>query len=639
MHGNSAPASWRTFSAFDGVELWRWPVLMRSGSGRLTHLKGMKRRWLSYRLVELALAFFLLTSPLAKSWTLWPGVTAYGWFFYGVNMNLQCMLLAFDGWRDFGMQPVYQQSGDPEGQGYPPSLWSSFDHDFKTTECDLLAHLRCGGFRGVRVGEAQRPGPARGRRRALTRTRALRLWSSNCRSLPANFDQVRHFDADVLALQESRTDVKDQERYGLALKQPCACCGAAGSCCPSWSAAWGAPMGYTTSEAGKPVKGHGGTAVLAREPGRVQRVEPMLDVDHHLLDSGRSVLARVPYGNGRQSLYVSSFYGISNHYKERELRDRNETLLSLTFQQAESLGEVPVVICADLNCDPSESATAAAALASGRWVDVGRSWHEARGDIPPATHSKSKRFAEADTRIDVIFANREAWVAIRGYRERYDVAEGVWDHAPLEVEFDFERLEVEGDVVLTEPALDLTAVAVPKDDDEEGQARLRAHVETALRPHQDTFEEAIARRDVQSAWRAACMTWVDFLLLRGARLRDDGTNLEPEFFVKVVRGELPSRQALRLREPDDGWGRGTRRTRDLVKVEGALHALCSHIGRAVANGQDETVARRTSQAIATWLTVKRRGDEWMGTDLVDKEDVPNLGALRWLERRAADRRL
>ena len=182
-------------------------------------------------------------------------------------------------------------------------------------------------------------------------------------------------------------------------------------------------------------------------------------------------------------------------------------------------------------------------------------------------------------------------------------------------------------------------MAVPKDDDEEGQARLRTHVETALRPHQATFEEAIARRDVQSAWRAACMTWVDFLLLRGARLRDDGTNLVPEFFVKVVRGELPSRQALRLREPDDGWGRGTRRTRDLVKVEGALHALCSHIGRAVANGQDETVARRTSQAIATWLTVKRRGDEWMGTDLVDKEDVPNLGALRWLEHRAADRRL
>ena len=458
------PYSWTRW-ALDGVELWLCPVLRWSSWGMLCGSLLLPplppKSWMlrfsaatSGRFVFLNSNSTCMTSPLAKSWTLWPGVTAHGWFCYGVNMNLQCMLLALDGWRDFGRQPVYQQSGDPEGQGYPLSIRSSFGHGFKTTECDHLAHLRCGCFRGVRVGEAQRPGPARGRRRALTRTRALRLWSSNCRSLPANFDQVRHFDADVLALQESRTDVKDQERYGLALKQPCACCGAAGSCCPSWSAAWGAPMGYTTSEAGKLVKGHGGTAVLAREPGRVQRVEPMLDVDHHLLDSGRSVLARVPYGNGRQSLYVSSFYGISNHDKERELRDRNETLLSLTFQQAESLGEVPVVICpvvicADLNCDPSESATVAAALASGRWVDVGRSWHEARGDIPPATHSKSKRFAEADTRIDVIFANREAWVAIRGYRERYDVAEGVWDHAPLEVEFDFERLEVEGDVVLT----------------------------------------------------------------------------------------------------------------------------------------------------------------------------------------------
>ena len=65
----------------------------------------------------------------------------------------------------------------------------------------------------------------------------------------------------------------------------------------------------------------------------------------------------VPTGEGSTFLHVEGLYGVANAALDDLKASTNEVLIQRTLGHAESLGEVPVLICADCNMNPAASKT------------------------------------------------------------------------------------------------------------------------------------------------------------------------------------------------------------------------------------------------------------------------------------------
>ena len=143
-----------------------------------------------------------------------------------------------------------------------------------------------------------------------------------------------------------------------------------------------------------------------------------------LFESGRWVAAAVPLGSGARCAYVHSFYAPTNPHRDPFRKAFAQRLLTLLFGAAAAAGDAPTIISADLNQNPEQSDIIKAAVASGRWIDVGAAF--ARGGPIQTTFRREGPYEgmskdDKSTRIDILLCSVAAWAAIKTFEYRFDL--------------------------------------------------------------------------------------------------------------------------------------------------------------------------------------------------------------------------
>ena len=87
--------------------------------------------------------------------------------------------------------------------------------------------------------------------------------------------------------------------------------------------------------------------------------------------SGRWTSALLTLGGGSRSLAIHSYYGESKANSDPIKKAESERQLWTMFTITAANGDSPVVICTDLNCEPSDSPCVAEQIERNGWVDAG----------------------------------------------------------------------------------------------------------------------------------------------------------------------------------------------------------------------------------------------------------------------------
>lgn len=248
----------------------------------------------------------------------------------------------------------------------------------------------------------------------------LHLVTANVTSLQAHLELVTAFPATALLLQETRLGKQGQD----ALRQQIVERG--------WTPLYGQPQplvaGVRRQSPWNAV--HGGVAILVQKTTPSQLVVPKGDLAKGLWESGRWCHATIATGTGRNFLHLISVYGFA-HDPTNSSNRLNDALLAQVFEEAASLGEVPVVIAGDFNILTSSSQTLKDAYSTGKWFDAADMWATANGVEPSATCSKGR-----PTRIDYMIVNAAALPAIQSVEVWED--SGLPTHRPVMLELDME---------------------------------------------------------------------------------------------------------------------------------------------------------------------------------------------------------
>eukprot|EP00959_Pyramimonas_sp_CCMP1952_P247958 5183397-Pyramimonas_sp.AAC.1 len=119
------------------------------------------------------------------------------------------------------------------------------------------------------------------------------------------------------------------------------------------------------------------------------------------------------------------------------VRTRNDRLFRFAFEDAEALGDQPVVMCVDSNTTVAQTSTLSAALATGRWHDVGAMY----GAQPTyGLDPKWDKYSAGNhiTRPDLILVSTSARDSIHSFRLRRDL--GIKCHLGLELTLNITKL-------------------------------------------------------------------------------------------------------------------------------------------------------------------------------------------------------
>lgn len=306
----------------------------------------------------------------------------------------------------------------------------------------LASSRWCGWpLRGVRIGEALKPGPDSVRLLVANTTR----WSASWRGLLAS-------DADVWCIQEARVPAegldaaqREARRRGLRL-QP-----------------------------GAPHEGVHLTAVAHRAAACEVRVEPLQGAGG--AHPGRLQHAAVYLGRGRV-VHVMNCYGYAGGRADLE---RNTDLILEGIAWLQSLGGAPALLVGDLNC-AVEDTGAAGVLGMAGWRDI---LAQAGPTCIPSEGEPS--------RLDYVLANREARDLIGRAELRWDL--GLATHAALEVEL----------VVGQPERAPLRRDVAPLDGPARAGWSAAAAGATAAVVHQrfgEDFRQRLAEGDLERAWGA-----------------------------------------------------------------------------------------------------------------------------------------
>ena len=263
-----------------------------------------------------------------------------------------------------------------------------------------------------------------------------------------------------------------------------------------WSPEWGPPMdGALVHGIRSPHIGErGGVATMLKRPG-------IMFLDTELTSSlkpslrKRVVHTRVALGSGRLFLHVVNVYAPSGDTPRGTVASREELLHTVLVKFREALGNVPLIVCGDLNTDVERSPTLRKALAND-WCDVALLGSTGDDGKPPATFTRKD---SAGTRIDYILLNSVAAHAIHScWTQSINC---IPSHKSVNV-----RLCLS---VFTESTL---RYIIPKQMPELG---LVANAETVGRNllQQHNCAAALASGDIDDAWEAIALAGEEFLLL------------------------------------------------------------------------------------------------------------------------------
>ena len=158
--------------------------------------------------------------------------------------------------------------------------------------------------------------------------------------------------ADVYPVTEHRLTIAGQREYDVLLADQ------------GYSALWGAPCQRRRGKV-KP----GGVAVVLRKGFQARIISGHSPERIKLHEEGR--LLHVALHLGAQVVHMFVVYGHPNAGTDREQRLKNELLLAAVLKWAAELGDVPVLICGDLNTPAEASAVLSSALSTAKLWDMG----------------------------------------------------------------------------------------------------------------------------------------------------------------------------------------------------------------------------------------------------------------------------
>jgi exonuclease III len=274
---------------------------------------------------------------------------------------------------------------------------------------------------------------------------SMRLITANIHALQPRAEEVALWDADVIAVQETKlaahairdmTDLMKDNHWRFVHGKPCAPSG-------SWKSR---RRTKAATEANR-----GGVGIMIKDHLRpiATRGETQ-GMEVHAC--GRWAEVKIPLPGINTVLTVVSYYGVSGANSDPKRMAENETHLAEVICRALEAEDAPYLIMGDINVDPEMSAAVASAVDQGCLVDIGHEWAEqVQGDeagdhprkMPEPTFNKHEppqpgMSGPGVSRIDAILANPVAASAVKAFYHRWDLVQV--DHVPLQVDIELGEL-------------------------------------------------------------------------------------------------------------------------------------------------------------------------------------------------------
>ena len=258
------------------------------------------------------------------------------------------------------------------------------------------------------MGEAGNPGPT------------FDIISANVTSFLPHLDYLATLDGDVVAMQEVRLTA-DAMTIANDLLTPY-----------SFGAVWGKPQPIRQGTVHSTLDAkQGGVGTLIAKL-HSAAPSPRTNLGQQLYDTGRWHSLAIKICRSSLIVHVVSLYGFPRANEGGDEMVQNEELLSNTFAEATSLGNVPVVVMGDFNVTPERSPVLAALITNGSWTDIGACFATLNGTDPEHTyHARG-----VSSRIDLAFGNREFMQLVKDFQVLDVPATGIRSHKPIRVTID-----------------------------------------------------------------------------------------------------------------------------------------------------------------------------------------------------------
>ena len=441
------------------------------------------------------------------------------------------------------------------------------------------------GYRGIRIGEASHPGPP------------FTIRTANVTSLMPHLPFVADFECDVIALQETRLTIDGQKIVNEELVKR------------GWTPVWGKPQPIRkgTYKSLTDAK-QGGVGILIRK-GHDGGPSPRTDIGEELKETGRWMSSVVKAHKSGTLLHVISLYGFPGATEGGEAAFQNEEFLRKVFDEASTLGDVPVLVCGDFNCTLESSTVLSEMTVSGKWCDAAQLYGMMNDSSIDATY-----FAfGGSSRIDMIFLNSAACRVFSECRVVPIPEEGIKRHKPVEAKLGLNPRREFADIIPSIRALPKGVRCMDSGTSDELQ-------KAVLDQHLDDFNEAATRGDTEAMWDLWCRIAERFLVARAAyecedeRIFGDGRyyGRGTQVGTKRVRvGRAPPHEQRLGVDPE---------RRELTKLSNILRELLSIRNRGHLHHISEL-----------WVKAQRLGKNCLKTHPFDKhwkeKDVPSMEGI------------
>eukprot|EP00438_Fugacium_kawagutii_P031981 Skav207042 [mRNA] locus=scaffold975:323416:330901:- [translate_table: standard] len=192
---------------------------------------------------------------------------------------------------------------------------------------------------------------------------------------------------------------------------------------------------------------HGGVAVLANQA-KTENFAPSqddLELWTRIHDTHRVVFVWHQVAPKIKilviSVYLHSGINPTNH-------DLNNGILQDIFQFTAGMGDIPIILCGDLQQEPQKYEAYQTLNVNQEWFDPMASWDE-EGDLHrPVTYARNSKFdhqAEHDSSLDAILVNHVALTALSRIEVRYTEAR---QHTPVLAWFNWPEIYSKGEVIV-----------------------------------------------------------------------------------------------------------------------------------------------------------------------------------------------
>ena len=399
------------------------------------------------------------------------------------------------------------------------------------------------------------------------------------------------------ALQETRLTIDGQKIVNEELVKR------------GWTPVWGKPQPIRKGTCKSLVDAkQGGVGILIRK-GHDGGPSPRTEIGEQLKETGRWMSSVIKIHRSGTLLHVVSLYGYPGATDGGEATFMNEEFLRKVFDEATTLGDVPIVVCGDFNCSLESSAVLSEMTASGKWCDAAQLYGMVNESSVDATY-----FAfGGSSRIDMIFLNSAACRVFSECRVVPVPEGGIKRHKPVEAKFDLHPKREFADAIPSIRALPKGVRRMDSDTENELQRSI-------LGEHLGDFNEAAARGDTNAMWNLWCCIAERFLVAKAAHeFQDERILGDGRYYGRGTQVGTKRIRVGRAPTQEQGFGFDPER-RELTKLNNIL--------RELINIRDEGQPQHVSQL---WVKAQRLGKNCLKTHPFDKhwkeEGVPSLEGL------------